>query len=496
MARVCVIGAGPAGCVFAARLAQLGHEATIVERRAFPRTTLGESLSPGVLPLLDMIGAREAVDAAGFTRVRSVTTTWDGALTHRDDPGESGLLVDRDRFDHLLLERARALGVRVLQPATLRERRFEDGRWVLALQHDGYANQIAVDFLADAAGRQGAVHGQRERHSVSTLALYAYWRGTALPAQPRIETGTDAWYWGVPIPGGPGASGVERRYNTLVFLDASTVRERAEPVTDLFLDYLNQSGLMDECADVHLDSPVRAIDATPYIDRECVTPSSIKVGDAALAIDPLSSSGVQKAIQSALAAAIVVNTMLRRPESTAVAMRFYRTTIEDAAARHGAWAASHYATVAARQGGTFWLDRAAGAAPAVSDTAQRAASARIRPDMASAVSRTDVASAFRRKDTFQLSASVDLVDLPCIEGEFVATKTAVHHPGLKEPLAYLAGWELWPLLTRIHAGMTPTDIVQAWADRIPLRSAFVIVAWLLDHEVLVPATSRVAGPPR
>jgi 2-polyprenyl-6-methoxyphenol hydroxylase-like FAD-dependent oxidoreductase len=69
---VCVIGAGPAGSTFAARMAQLGHDVCLVERQSFPRRQLGESLSPGVLPLLDMTGARQSVEAARFRRVRIV----------------------------------------------------------------------------------------------------------------------------------------------------------------------------------------------------------------------------------------------------------------------------------------------------------------------------------------------------------------------------------------------------------------------------------------
>ena len=487
MARVCVIGAGPAGSVFASRMAQLGHGVTLVERLAFPRTTLGESLSPGVLPLLEMIGAREEVEAAGFTRVRTVSTTWDGELRQRDDPAEGGRLVDRGRFDALLLDRARGLGVRVLQPATVRERRFAGGRWWLRADGNGGVEQIEADFLADASGRRGALPAHRARDPISTIALYAYWRGTALPAQPRIDAGADAWYWGVPLPDG--------RYNTLVFLDASTVRQnRDRSLEGLFRAYLDRSGLMRGCAGAQLDTAVHAIDATPYVADECVSTSGIKVGDAALALDPLSSSGVQKAVQTALAGAIVANTLLRRPESAAMAMRFYRTTIDEAAARHRAWAASHYAVVAARQGGSFWLDRAG--VPAASGSTRHVAAGSSQ-NVASGFSRKndsaeDVASAFRRQDSCLLSASVAFVDVPCIEGEFVTTRTAVHHPGLDEPLAYLAGWELWPLLKRIQAGMTPTDIVQAWSDRVPLRSAFAIVAWLLDHELLVPAP---AGPP-
>ena len=42
MSTVCVIGAGPAGSTFAARMAQLGHDVCLVERQSFPRRHLGD----------------------------------------------------------------------------------------------------------------------------------------------------------------------------------------------------------------------------------------------------------------------------------------------------------------------------------------------------------------------------------------------------------------------------------------------------------------------
>src|SRR5262245_24476113 len=44
MAEICVMGAGPAGSTYAARMAQLGHDVCIVEAARFPRARLGESL--------------------------------------------------------------------------------------------------------------------------------------------------------------------------------------------------------------------------------------------------------------------------------------------------------------------------------------------------------------------------------------------------------------------------------------------------------------------
>ena len=53
----------------------------------------------------------------------------------------------------------------------------------------------------------------------------------------------------------------------------------------------------------------------------------IRVGDAALAMDPLSGHGVFEAIASAKAAVPVVNTMLRRPDDAALARAFYEERV-------------------------------------------------------------------------------------------------------------------------------------------------------------------------
>ena len=194
MSTVCVVGGGPAGSTFASRMAGLGHDVWLIERQSFPRRHLGKSLGPGVLPLLEMTGARGPVEARARP-VRRVDVKWEAAVEMREDPREQGAIVDRGEFDRLLLERACALGVRVLQPATVRTCEAGDGGWRLGVEAQGRSVRLDVDFLADARGRAGAAAGSRRRIARRTLALYAYWRGAGLPRQPRIEAAGEAWYW-------------------------------------------------------------------------------------------------------------------------------------------------------------------------------------------------------------------------------------------------------------------------------------------------------------
>lgn len=466
-ADACVIGAGPAGCVMAARLAHLGLTVCLVERASFPRCRLGESLSPGVLTLLETIGARHAVEAAGVTRVRTVLSNWEGSLAERVDPQEQGVLVDRGRFDAVLMARARSLGVVVWQPAVVRERTQRSDGWDLVVDAGGTAHRLRARVLVDATGRTGYFPGRRRLTGPRTVALYAYWEGRRLPAQPRIETGANVWYWGVPLPDGP--------YNTLAFVDGTSLRGRSRSSRDAYFhELIGASGLMDGCDRPRIIGRVLAADATPYLDERSVSRTHLKVGDAALAIDPLSSSGVQKAIQTALSGAIVVNTLLRRAECAEAAIRFYRDSLTQAGDRHRAWATGHYATVSAREPGSFWRTRSASqpSAPPVPIAPPAEITARLTSNAG-----------------VQLSPDAELVEVPRLGSDFVGLGPALRHPALDAPVAYLGGWELAPLLRQVRTGMTPLQVVHSWSPRVPVESGIAIAGWMLGRGILVPHVS-------
>lgn len=466
MAEICVIGAGPAGSTFAARMAQLGHQVHLVERKRFPRKRLGESLSPGVMTLLRAADMHETIEAADFPRVRSVRVKWADAPRLREDPNQEGLLVDRGEFDQRLLARAQAMTVQVHQPARVVEQRWDGAKWHLALDIDGRARQLNANFVADAGGRRGVSPKLQTKTGPSTLAIYGYWRGAILPAMPRIEAGEDAWYWGVPLPDGS--------YNTLAFVDPGWLRSApGSNLSERFQRLIERSGLMEDCRDAALIAPVGAIDATPYLSNDYVAPNGIQLGDAALAIDPISSSGVQKAIQSALSGAIVANTLLRRPQLTDAALGFYRAQLSEASEQHRRWAAGHYRDVAEKCDRPFWRERSVQAGT-------------IEPPLP-ALDAVALAAT-----PLQLSPELEFVRTPCLQGDFVGIASALHHPRLATPLVFLGGRELAPLLQQLPPGKTPLQIAEYWSDRIPLESGMAIAGWLVRHGILVGASHK--GP--
>jgi flavin-dependent dehydrogenase len=458
---VCIVGAGPAGSALAIRMAQLGYDVCVIERSAFPRSHIGESLSPGVWPQLKMLGAADTVADAGFRPCRTSIVKWESETAIRRDLGAgAGLLVDRARFDMLLLDCARAHGVRVLQPAVLRaQTRREDG-WDLEVETEGGKNTIHAGFLADARGRSATSSNRNQRTGHRTMALYGYWRGSKLPREPRIEAGCEAWYWGVPLPDGT--------YNAIVFVDA--VDFRAKGVASLTAAYdilLHRSGLMTDCRDFILTGPVRVADATPHLDGESIAFRSIKVGEAALALDPLSSSGVQKAINTALTAAVVINTTLRCQSRADTASAFYKSNLAQASEQHRRWAAQHYASAAVVNTGRFWQTRATDM-----------------PAEAPLHHSIDFGRNARADLRVALSPEAVLANKPCIVGDLIALRPALCHPTLDRPVAFLGKWEMADLLRPLQDGMALSELMDRW--QIPIESKPVIAKWFLDHCVLQP----------
>ena len=125
-AHALVIGGGPAGASAAILLANAGWRVVLAEQHAYPRQKVcGECIAAGNLPLLDELGVGLDFRRMAGTSLREVGWMSAGATIVGQLPravGRDGFgkALGRDKLDSLLLERARALGVCVLQPATVR----------------------------------------------------------------------------------------------------------------------------------------------------------------------------------------------------------------------------------------------------------------------------------------------------------------------------------------------------------------------------------------
>ena len=122
-----VIGAGPAGASAAILLAAAGWRVVLVEQHAFPRQKVcGECIGAGNLALIDRLGIGPEFRRLAGAELRQVGWMSADATVRADLPSCSddtypyGRALGRDRFDTLLIERARSLGVRILQPAKVR----------------------------------------------------------------------------------------------------------------------------------------------------------------------------------------------------------------------------------------------------------------------------------------------------------------------------------------------------------------------------------------
>src|SRR5260370_2851047 len=197
---------------------------------------------------------------------------------------------------------------------------------------------------------------------------------------------------------------------------------------------------------MELQGNVLSCDATSYQYEHCIGDGFLKIGEAAFSIDPLSSSGVQAAIQSALAASIAVHTMLCKPAAMLVAQSFYGQHVRHAANQHAIWAAQNYREHRRYSEKEFWRRRA-DASEASYDW------------MGSGANRPGG----RKGDFVVLSDGIKIYDAPCVLGDFVELRPAVSHRGLPRPVAFIFGLDLPAFLRKMPPAFRIYYLEQALA---------------------------------
>jgi len=460
---VSVIGGGPAGSTIASRLVSLGYRVAIIESHRFPRPNhLGATLPATTLSLLEAIGARERIEKSGFLRNDRAIVWWGEDLPrYKNQTGLSGIHVDRGRFDQLLLQNAKENGVDVFQPfQSMHPEKMANDKWHIWMHHpDGERREIVSKIVVDASGGEKILPGKCIPASPPLYALYAFWRcdnGSHIDA--RVEAGDSGWFWFAPLS--------TDRAIAAAFVDPECLsRNSSQGAQHIYHRLMEKFRLLPkECLE-GIEGKTKVCNATSRYSENPIGQGYIRVGNANLSLDPLSSQGVPLAIASGLQAAIVVNTLLKYPENTDAANAFYRARQLEKVAKFTARTASAYQQVATTNDHPFWQQRAADGvreeAPILED------------------------KRFNESRKIRLSNKIDIKSIPVLTNDKIETLPTLHHHAIERPMAFVDGFEIVPLLHLVTAGMTIQDVIKRWSKTLPNDLARKVMRRFWFRKILV-----------
>lgn len=316
---VAIVGAGPAGSTAAALLAEAGHRVRVYEREHFPRFHIGESLLPAELAVFDRLG----VDVASLPSLYK-----SGADFLDESTGDFGRFpfaeglpgtaphsyqVERAPFDALLAKRAAELGADVRFGVRVRSVTFEDDG--VTLHGEGFEDRAR--YVLDATGRDRLLSRQHKSfqriEGLGIAAVGGHFEGLSEGVAAELaETGNlkvlmidEGWGWVIPL---------TRRRLSVGFVSA----KRGVVSEAWWQRCVDASPLLTRLTEGATRGPLATAgdfsfrNTQPYGARFCC------IGDASAFLDPIFSSGVAFAMDSAVLAADLLAAALERDEEDQV----------------------------------------------------------------------------------------------------------------------------------------------------------------------------------
>lgn len=327
---VAVVGAGPAGAATACRLAQHGLRVLLLERSDMQAQRIGESLAPAVQPALRSLGAWDRFMALGALPSWGTRSVWGGVQaqshSHLQSPWGCGWHVDRAAFDRMLAQAAASAGAQLRLGTCLQRAHFDGSAWVLDTHDatDAAAPPLRARVLVDATGRRAQLaraFGAQRLLFDNLVGVAVRWSGIGPHEQGHllVEATATGWWYSAPLPAGAMVA--------MLMTDADLcARQRLNRTPDWRHALTAAPESLRRLAAASCESTPQvhcAHSQRLHHDPARAPGPWLAVGDAALAVDPVSGSGVLRALNTAEAAAGAVQQMLAPGQPWPVPMADY-----------------------------------------------------------------------------------------------------------------------------------------------------------------------------
>ncbi len=326
-----IIGGGPGGSAMAAYLGKAGVSCVLFERDIFPREHVGESLVPSSTRVFKELDFLPQMEHAKFPRkfgavwtashsIRTYNVEWEGLsadtfadirFEERNQPGVDKNYtyhVDRGQFDLLLMQHANKLGATVYEGVRVKRVDFSNPDHV-AIRFDMGKQEfgVRVRMVVDASGRQTFL-GIQEKLKIrdpifDQFAIHTWFDGFDRKVTQKKEGQADyiyihflplsnSWMWQIPIT------------DTITSIGAVTQKHHfaksKESREEWFWECVgSRPELYEALKNAKQVRPFKEEGDYSYSMKRIVGDRFVMIGDAARFVDPIFSTGVSIALNSA-----------------------------------------------------------------------------------------------------------------------------------------------------------------------------------------------------